>query len=134
MSAFEMPPTRPYNERFWEAAAEGSLEVQYCPDCDDHVYPPRSACPTCFGDTEWDAVAGTGTLYSYAVIHHPDPPSAVDDEDLPMLGCVVELDEGVRIASRLVDYERADAEVGMEVAVTFDETPDGRSIPVFEPN
>jgi uncharacterized OB-fold protein len=132
MTDFQMPEVRPYNEHFWDAASEGTLAVQHCPDCETYVYPPRSACPGCFGDLEWTDSEGAGTVYSYTVLHHPDPPEAVS-RDTPMLGCIVELDEGVRIASELVDCDPADAEIGMAVTATFEETPDGRSIPKFEP-
>lgn len=132
MTEFSMPEPRPYNAPFWEAAAEGRLAVQYCADCDTYVYPPRSACPECFEDLQWKDADGTGTLYSYTVIHHPDPSDAVSEDEVPVIGCIVELDEGVRIASRLVNCAPDDPEIGEDVAVTFVETPDGRAIPTFE--
>lgn len=128
-----MPEAQSYNAPFWDAAAENRLVIQHCPDCDEHVYPPRSACPKCFGELEWNDSEGTGTLYSYTVIHNPDPPTAVHKEELPMIGCIVELEENVRIASHLVDCSSKETEIGMDVTVTFEQTPDGRSIPKFEP-
>lgn len=133
MSAFKMPEPAPYNEYFWEAAAEGRLVVQQCSACDTAVYPPRSACPECFGELQWEERDEGATLYSYTVLHHPDPPEAVADGEMPVLGCIAELPSGVRIASRLVDCDADSAEIGMPLDVTFAETPDGRSVPMFEP-
>jgi len=133
MTDFAMPEPRPYNAQFWEAAADGRLVLQHCEDCDVSVYPPRSACPECFGDLAWHESDGSGSLYSYALVHHPDPPGAVPDDGTPFVGCIAELEEGVRIASRLVDCDPTTLELGMDLAVTFDETPDGRTVPTFEP-
>ena len=133
MSDFGMPEPRPYNAQFWEAAAEGRLVLQHCEDCGVTSYPPRSACPDCFGELAWRESDGAGSLYSYTLIHHPDPPGAVPDGETPVVGCIAELEEGVRIASRLVDCDPEVLELGMALAVTFAETPDGRTVPMFEP-
>jgi hypothetical protein len=133
MTDFGMPEPRPYNAEFWEAAADGRLVIQRCDGCDVSVYPPRSACPECLGDLVWEESEGTGSLYSYTHLHHPDPPGAVPETATPVVGCIAELDEGVRIASRLVVDDPDSLAIGMDLTVTFGETPDGRAVPLFEP-
>jgi uncharacterized OB-fold protein len=130
---FAMPPSKPYNQRLWEAAAEGHLEIQRCVSCGEHIYPSRIACPHCSGNLEWDAVSGTGMVYSYTVLHHPDPPGAVAEDDLPILGAIVELDEGPLFATTLVDCAAEDVEIGTQVQAAFEEAPDGRTLPKFTP-
>lgn len=133
MTGFEMPEPRPYNAQFWEAATEGRLVLQHCEECGATQYPPRSACPACFGELAWHESDGNGSLYSYTLVHHPDPPGAVPAEETPVVGCIATLEEGVRIATLLVDCDPETLEIGMALTVSFDETPDGRAVPVFEP-
>ena len=47
---------------------------------------------------------------------------------------LVELDEGVRLVTNLVDVERDDIRIGMRVEVTFVATADDARVPVFRPS
>jgi uncharacterized OB-fold protein len=87
-------------------------------------------CPHCHS-LEWQEqrLTGTGTLYSYAVLHHPRSPAF----EYPVLTALVDLDEGVRIVTNLVGVEPADINIGMRVAVEFEPTQDGGTVPVFRP-
>jgi hypothetical protein len=87
-------------------------------------------CPHC-GSLAVEAreLSGRGTLYSYGILHHPQHPAF----DYPVLAALVDLDEGVRVVSNLVDVDRDDIRVGMRVEVTFAPTADDRRIPVFRP-
>ena len=70
-------------------------------------------CPHC-GSVEFEAaeLSGRGTLYSYAVLHHPQHPSF----DYPVLAALVDLDEGVRLVSSLVDVDPADIAINLHHA------------------
>jgi uncharacterized OB-fold protein len=52
---------------------------------------------------------------------------------LPLTLVWVELDEGVRFASRLASGEDASVRVGDRVAVVFERLADGTPLPVFVP-
>ena len=69
-------------------------------------------------------LSGTGTVYSYAVLHHPRSPRFT----YPLVAALVDLDEGIRMVSNLVGVEPADVRIGMPVRVTFEPTG-GRSAP-----
>jgi uncharacterized protein len=115
---------------FWDAAAERRLVAQRCAGCGALRHPPRPMCPVCHSlEFEAAALSGRGTLYSYAVLHHPQHPAF----DYPVLAALVDLEEGVRLVSNLVDVEAADIEIGMPLEVTFVPTVDDRSVPVFRP-
>lgn len=73
---------------------------------------------------------GTGSLYSYAVLHHPRSPRF----EYPVLAALVDLDEGVRIVTNLVGIEPADVRIGMRLTVDFEPTSDGGTVPVFRPD
>jgi hypothetical protein len=115
---------------FWDAADEHRLVAQQCGGCGALHHPPRPMCPDCSSvEFETAELSGRGTLYSYAVLHHPQHPGF----DYPVLAALVDLDEGIRLVSNLVDVNPADIEIGMPLEVTFAPTADDRAIPVFRP-
>lgn len=118
------------SELFWAAAAGGRLVAQRCARCHRLHHPPRPMCPSC-GATghEWVELAGTGTVYSYSLLHHPRHPAFA----YPVIAAIVHLDEGIRLVSNLVDIEPGDVRIDLPVEVTFAPTADGRALPVFRP-
>ena len=62
-------------------------------------HPPRPMCPECHSvDVEIVELSGDGTVYSYAILHHPQHPAF----SYPVVAVLVDLDEGVRIVSNLI--------------------------------
>ncbi len=115
---------------FWDGAGEHRLVGQRCGGCGILRHPPRPICPHCHSlQFEPAELSGRGTLYSYAVLHHPQHPAF----DYPVLAALVDLDEGIRLVSNLVDIDPADIRIGMRLEVDFAPTAEGRSVPVFRP-
>jgi len=135
MSAPEFDPDMSaYNRPFWEHANEDELAIQRCTDCEEYTYPPRAACPNCLSNLEWVPAEGKGTVYSYGIVHHPDPPGIIEDEELPVIGAVIELDEGPRMVTNLTNAEIDDVDIGDEVNVVFEQYNEEVTIPQFEPS
>ena len=118
------------NVFFWDAAREGRLVAQRCGVCGRLRHPPRPLCPDCHS-LEIDVVdlSGEGTLYSYAILHHPQNPAF----DYPVVAALVDLAEGVRVVSNLVETEPSDITIGMAVVVDFRPTRHDGAVPVFKP-
>jgi uncharacterized OB-fold protein len=117
------------NQNFWEAARAGRLVAQRCRDCGRLRHPPRPMCPECHSiQLEIVELAGTGTIYSYAILHHPQHPAFT----YPVVAVLVDLDEGVRIVSNLVGVDAPDVRIGAPVRVKFEATADDMAVPVFE--
>jgi uncharacterized OB-fold protein len=118
------------NHEFWEAADAGRLVAQRCAGCGRLRHPPRPMCPHCHS-LEYQVIelAGTGTVYSYSILHYPQIPVFT----YPVVAVIVELDEGVRIVSNLEDVSPEDVRIGMRVTVRFVPTRDGVAVPVFAP-
>ena len=115
---------------FWTAARDGRLVAQRCAGCRRLHHPPRPLCPHCRSlDHELVDLAGTGTVYSYAVLHHPQHPAF----SYPVVAALVDLDEGIRLVTKLVEVDPADVRIGMDVEVVFVPTVDDRAVPVFRP-
>jgi uncharacterized OB-fold protein len=116
--------TRP----FWEGVAEGVLRLQRCAGCGRHVFYPRAVCPYCTSaDLAWVEAGGSGTVHSFTVVHRA--PAEYRDE-VPYVVALVDLDEGVRMMTRLVDVGPAAVRVGMPVEVAIRGEP---RLPCFRP-
>lgn len=87
-------------------------------------------CPQCRSlEIEVLELEGTGTVYSYSILHHPQHPAF----EYPVLAALVDLDEGIRVVTNLVGLEKDQISIGMRVSVRFLEVQDGAKIPVFGP-
>jgi hypothetical protein len=118
------------NHTFWEAAREGRLVGQRCGDCGLLCHPPRPLCAACHSlQRQVVELSGSGVVYSYSILHHPQHPSF----SYPVIAVLVDLDEGVRVLSNLVDTGAGDVHIGMAVEVDFAPTIDDMAVPVFRP-
>jgi uncharacterized OB-fold protein len=115
---------------FWDGAKDGRLLIQRCAACGALRHPPRPMCPQCRSLT-WDTFesSGRGTVYSFVMPRHPQFPFFDND----YIVALIELEEGTRLVSNLVDVAPQDARIGMPVVVRFDEFDDGVVLPVFTP-
>lgn len=104
------------NAFFWNGLKEEKLLIQKCAGCGHLQAPPDPMCPKCQG-LEWEYVeaCGRGTLYSFVVMHYPPVPPF----DYPNPIGLVELEEGVRMVTNLIDVEKKDIEIGMPLELTF---------------
>lgn len=130
MTARPAPRATDDSAVYWDAVARHELVAQRCTDCGKLRHPPRPMCPHCQSlDWHEQRLADIGTLYSYAVLHHPRNPQF----DYPVLAALVDLDDGVRIVTNLVGVDPAHIEIGMRLSVDFEPTRDGGTVPVFRP-
>ncbi|WP_247730370.1 Zn-ribbon domain-containing OB-fold protein [Halovivax limisalsi] len=123
------PDVTPETTRYWEGAATDELRLGHCPDCGLTFFYPRARCPDCLSPAETTVADGTGTIYSYSVTERVD---GWPDDQLPLIVAYVELTEGPRIVTNVVDCEPADVDIGRDATVAFVPTDeDGVSVPVF---
>lgn len=128
----DLPTIEAESRPFWDGAREGQLLLAHCESCGrDHHY-PRALCPFCWStQLTWRPATGRGTLYTYSAVHVNDlPPFA---ERLPYVAAVVDLEEGPRLMTNLVDCDLDDIRVGMAVEVTYRELTPEVTVPVFRP-
>jgi uncharacterized protein len=123
------PIPNPFTKTYWAASREGRLLVRRCHTCGNAHHPPRPACPICWSaEVVWEKAAGTGTLYSWSVIHEND--LAPFSAGLPYVAAVVELAEGPRFMTTIIESDPSQLRVGAPVSVVFVDR-DGVSIPAF---
>jgi uncharacterized OB-fold protein len=131
-TAAELPsPEIPVNIEtapFWEATAEGRLVLSRCLRCHATIWYPRAVCPECGSlDTEWYEASGRGTVYSFTVNRQRSYFAE------PYVVAYVELDEGPRIMTNIVDVDPEDVAIGQPVRVVFGRAGDGPVLPRFAP-
>ncbi len=120
--------TRP----FWEAAKQGRLLIQRCVACGSWQFFPQASCRRCWSQRlEWVEARGRGTVYAYTVIHRA--PSRGFEADLPYTVALVDLEEGVRMMSNIVEADPEEVRVGMPVEVVFEAVTPEISLPRFRP-
>ncbi|MFF4767327.1 Zn-ribbon domain-containing OB-fold protein [Streptomyces sp. NPDC001255] len=120
--------TRPY----WEAAAEGRLLIARCGDCGAVHHYPRVMCPGCWSESITAVEAlGTGTVYTYSTVHVNDLPPF--KERLPYVAALVELTEGPRVMTNIVDCAPEDVSIGMPVRAVFEAIDEGVHAVYFRP-
>ena len=95
-------------------------------DDGEPVWPPRAAAPGTGAQLTWTVSAGRGTVYAATAVHAR--------EDDPRGIVLVDLDEGIRMMSRVVGIAARDVTIGQRVAVCFsDPDADGVRVPLFVP-
>lgn len=122
------PPAVGENQGFWDSAKNGELVFQRCKECSTWVHPPRPACPSCRSlEKEWRPSSGKGIIHSWVIYREAPNPSFV----APYAVALVELEEGVRIISNLVDVKLDQVQIGMPVEVVFDNVTEDLALPKF---
>ena len=96
--------------RYRAAFNEGRFLIQRCNDCKKHVFYPRVVCPHCgSASLAWVEPKGTGTVYSTTTVRRK--PDAGGDYDVSL----IDLDEGVRMMSRVEGMPPTEVKIGMRV-------------------
>lgn len=115
---------------FWDGINAGELRIQKCDGCGRLSHPPRVRCDQC-GSYElgYTVSRGRGTIYSFAEVHHPQFPMF----QYPVVGILVELEEGTRILSSLIAADPERVAVGMPVELAIEEVNPGLKLPLFRP-
>jgi uncharacterized OB-fold protein len=125
------PEPTPETQHYWDGTRQGELLLQRCDACAKTYFPPRPFCPDC-GSRQVRVVkaSGRGRLYSYVIHHRPvpgfTPPYAI---------AVVELDEGPRLMTNIVDCPQTPEALllDMRLEVAFEKLDDEITLPLFRP-
>jgi uncharacterized OB-fold protein len=118
-----VPPSPPPElANYWEATKNDVLLVPRCTACGDAFWYPRTFCPFCHStELSWEPASGGGTIYSFTVVERGMGPwEAV----VPYVVAYVQLDEGPRLLTNIVDSEPAELSVGQRVSLVFDQAGD----------
>ena len=117
---------------FWEALKrDATLTFQRCSACHHAWLPARAQCPNCLGD-DWrrEPAQGGATLVSWVVYRHAYHPAF--EARLPYTVAVVQLDEGPRMISNIVQADPAALRIEQRLQLTI-EDESGTAVARFAP-
>jgi uncharacterized protein len=106
----------------------GELRFQRCSACREWRHLPRPSCPSCHSpEWTWERSAGRGRVFTWTVTHRALHPYFAK---VPYAQVLVEMDEGPRVLTWVVDVEPDDLAFDLAVEVQFAQV-DGATLPVF---
>jgi uncharacterized protein len=109
-----------------EGIEAGELRYQTCATCARAVFYPRMLCNWCGStDIAFQVSRGAGTVYSVTVVN--------DRKIGAYCVVLVDLDEGFRMMSSVVEVEPEAVAIGARVRVSFDVDESGEKRVVFVP-
>lgn len=110
---------------FQQMLDQGKFMIQRCERTGRAVFYPRAVSPFGGGPLRWEPASGGGTVYSATVVRRRE------DRGGDYSVVLVDLDEGPRLMSTVVDAEPTDVRIGMRVQAEVRRTPEGISRVVF---
>lgn len=129
---FDLPTIDDGTRPWWEACRAGRLLIKRCADCGRAHFYPRSFCPYCWSErVDWETASGRATLYTWSVVYSNDlPPFGTR---VPYVAAIVDLEEGPRMMTNIVDCPFDELHVDMALQVSFRRETDDVTLPVFHP-
>lgn len=109
---------------YFDQLGQGNFVIPHCRSCDRFSFYPRVLCPHCGSDQQsWIAPSGRASVYSVTIVRARSGDYTV---------CLVDLEEGPRMMSRVVDVEPEAVRIGMALQARIDQV-DGAPLLVFVP-
>ncbi len=129
---FKPVPTED-TEPYWKYCAKGELRMQKCQECGHVRFPASVLCPKCLSEeNEWVKLSGKGRVFSKAIFHQLYYPGFEDE--IPYNTAIIELEEGPRLHTNILECENSEIVIGMPVSVIFKKIDDQISLPMFTPD
>ena len=126
-----LPHVDEENRWFWEACARHELVLQKCAACGTIRFYPRALCAACLSsETRYVRASGRGKVYTFTVTHQNQ--AAGFRDGLPYVMAYVELEEGPRILTNIVQTPPDEVSIGMPVEVVFEDIDEALAIPKFQ--
>jgi len=118
-------------QEFWDATAQGKFLLKRCDSCGVIIWYPRFLCPDChITETSWFEASGKGTIYTFTIVRRGQ--GAYRDA-APFVVAYVELEEGPRILTNIVECDPESVAIGQAVEVVFQDAGDGTALYRFRP-
>ena len=125
-----LPRRRGMAGEFYEYCKKHELRFQRCTCCRAWRHVPRDMCAKCGSfNWEWAKSSGKGKLFSWTTVMQPMLPQFADR--VPYSPVVIEMDEGVRLVSWLVDVPPEELRLDLPVEVVFDDVTPEVTLPEF---
>jgi len=118
-------------EPFWAALHEERLMLPRCNSCNCVVWYPRAMCPECHSTAlTWHQMSGNATVYSYSIVAKGN---GRWKDSGPYVVAYVQLDEGPRLLTNIVNIDPTQVTIDMRVSAVYDTDQGGRVLLRFAP-
>ena len=123
-----LPPLTELSAPYFDGARDGKLRLQQCGECQQHQFYPRNICSHCGGDQlAWIDASGRGVIASFTVVRR----AISDAYEAPYVIVLIDLEEGPRMMSSLIDADPGSVAIGDPVEVSFADWSEDITMPVF---
>jgi uncharacterized OB-fold protein len=114
-----------------EWLGRGELRMQRCADCGYIRHPARWLCPQCLSERwAWAPLAGRGVVETFVWYMEPFDPRF---PDVPYNVAIVQLEEGPRVVTNVLDVRPGELRVGQPVTSTITTRTGGKPLLKFRP-
>jgi hypothetical protein len=114
--------------KFYDNLRDGRLTTTLCRSCGHKPWPPRTVCPECLSDDlEWVDLPTRGRIYTWSLQEHGLPLGFTG----PIIFVLVDLEDGTRVFSRLLDASPEEVHVGDTVELAVMSVPGNRVLHSF---
>jgi uncharacterized OB-fold protein len=115
-----LPVVDKQTKPFWDAAKRHELCLPRCLECGRARSELERWCPYCGSqNSKWAKMSGRGTIWSHCDFHKAYFKGF--EADLPYNVAVVELEEGPKLFTNIVQAKPEEIRVGVPVEVVFDD-------------
>ncbi len=122
------PRPTPTEQPFYDACAQHQLILQHCQSCEHVLFYPRTHCDQCHSEQlVWREASGQGSIASFTVVRR----SVSANFEVPYIIALIDLAEGPRMMSQIIEAEPEALAVGLAVSVDFALWPEDITLPVF---
>ena len=126
------PRPTPETEVYWQGCRKHELLLQRCTQCNEFQFYPRIICTKCTSENlEWVKASGRGRVLTFTIVRRAV--SEAYAADVPYVVALIQLDEGPKMMSNVVQCDPETLDIGSPVQVVFEDWSDEISVPQFRP-
>jgi uncharacterized OB-fold protein len=118
-----LPVIYPEEIPYWQGLRERKIMLQRCSDCAKVWYPIGPVCPKCLsGNFEWKQMSGRGVVHNFVIYYKAWMPFLM--KRVPYAVVQVQLEEGPRLTTNLIDVPLDEVKIGMPVEAAYEDVTD----------
>lgn len=125
-----LPVPQKWSQEFWKATKDHKFLLKKCKECGHIDHPPYYYCTECMSlEHEWVEASGKGTIYTFSTTYMGAPPAFTNDQ--PFTLAMIDLEEGPRMLSRIVDAKPEEITFGANVEAVFEDVTEETTLVMF---
>ena len=117
-------------KEFYGWCRQRELRFQRCARCQAWRHVPRELCAECGSpDWRWEKSGGRGRVFTWTLVARAMHPAF--QQDVPYAAVVIEMEEGVRLISQVLDCPPDELAIDAPLEVVFEDVTEDVTLPKF---